>query len=144
MVVEDDPDTRELVNRLLSESGARVQAVGTAAEALERFLSERPDILVSDIGLPGQDGYSLIERIRGLEPAQGGGVPAIALTAFARSEDRTRALQAGFQAHVAKPVEPAELVATVASFAQMVRSRAPDPPVTPTEPPARKDEGLPS
>jgi PAS domain S-box-containing protein len=125
MVVEDDTDTRELVNRLLTESGARVQAVGTAADALERFLAERPDILVSDIGLPGEDGYSLIERIRGLQPTQGAGVPAIALTAFARSEDRTRALQAGFQAHVVKPVEPAELVATVASFAHMVRSRAP-------------------
>jgi PAS domain S-box-containing protein len=144
MVVEDDPDTRELVNRLLTESGARVQAVGTAAEALEHFLSDRPDILVSDIGLPGQDGYSLIERIRGLDPAQGGGVPAIALTAFARSEDRTRALQAGFQAHVVKPVEPAELVATVSSFAQMVRSRSAAAPVTATERPARKDEGLPS
>jgi PAS domain S-box-containing protein len=126
MVVEDDGDTRELVNRLLTESGARVQAVGTAAAALEQFLAERPDILVSDIGLPGEDGYSLIERIRALDPTQGAGVPAIALTAFARSEDRTRALQAGFQAHVVKPVEPAELVATVASFAHMVRTaRAP-------------------
>jgi PAS domain S-box-containing protein len=120
MLVEDDTDTRELVNRLLSESGARVQAVGTAAAALEQFLNQRPDILVSDIGLPGEDGYSLIERIRALPHSQGAGVPAIALTAFARSEDRTRALQAGFQAHVVKPVEPAELVATVASFAHMV------------------------
>jgi PAS domain S-box-containing protein len=122
LIVEDDEDTRELVNRLLSESGARVLTADSAPAALERFQAESPDILISDIGLPGEDGYSLIARIRGLDGASGTSVPAIALTAFARSEDRTRALQAGFQAHLAKPVEPLELVATVASFAKMNRA----------------------
>jgi PAS domain S-box-containing protein len=123
LVVEDDEDTRELVNRLLAECGARVLTASSAASALERFEADSPDILISDIGLPGEDGYSLITRIRNLDGAGGSRVPAIALTAFARSEDRTRALQAGFQAHLAKPVEPVELVATVASFASMLRSR---------------------
>jgi PAS domain S-box-containing protein len=127
LIVEDDEDTRELVHRLLVESGARVLTAETAASALERFTAEGPDILISDIGLPGEDGYSLIARIRGLDGGNGASVPAIALTAFARSEDRTRALQAGFQAHLAKPVEPVELVATVASFATMLRSRAQPP-----------------
>jgi PAS domain S-box-containing protein len=141
LVVEDDSDTRELVERLLSENGARVKAVETAASALAQFRSDPPDLLVSDIGLPGQDGYSLIEQIRGLPSQAGAGVPAIALTAFARSEDRTRALRAGFQAHVAKPVEPAELVATVASFAQMVRTRTPESPrLGEAAPPRSPDE----
>ena len=127
LIVEDDEDTRELVHRLLVESGARVLTAETAASALERFTAEGPDIVISDIGLPGEDGYSLIARIRGLDGGNGASVPAIALTAFARSEDRTRALQAGFQAHLAKPVEPVELVATVASFATMLRSRGQPP-----------------
>ena len=76
----------------------------------------RPDLLISDIGMPGEDGYALIRKLRGLGEAQGGRTPAIALTAFARREDRTRTLQAGFQAHLAKPVEPEELLAVVASF----------------------------
>jgi CheY-like chemotaxis protein len=76
---------------------------------------ERPDVLVSDIGMPGVDGYELLRRVRALGPARGGRIPAIAVTAFARSEDRTRALRAGFLVQVSKPVEPSELVATVAS-----------------------------
>jgi CheY-like chemotaxis protein len=76
---------------------------------------ERPDVLVSDIGMPDVDGFELLRRVRALGEARGGKVPAVALTAFARSEDRTRALRAGFLVHVSKPVEPAELVATVAS-----------------------------
>jgi CheY-like chemotaxis protein len=76
----------------------------------------RPHVLVSDIGMPGMDGYELLRRVRALGEARGGRLPAIALTAFARSEDRTRALRAGFQVHVSKPVEPSELVATVASI----------------------------
>jgi CheY-like chemotaxis protein len=82
-----------------------------------------PDILIGDIGLPEMDGYQLIERIRRKSVAEGGTIPAVALTAFARSEDRTRALRAGYQAHVAKPVESAELVATVASFADLIKAR---------------------
>jgi len=100
-----------------------VAAAGTAAEAL-RFLTEsKPDILLSDIGLPEMDGYDFIKRVRQLEPHGTSAIPAIALTAYARSEDRTRALQAGYQAHLAKPVEPAELVATIASFAGLIDAR---------------------
>ena len=89
----------------------------------------RSDILISDIGLPGVDGYQLMERVRQREATAGGGIAAVALTAFARSEDRTRALLAGYQAHLTKPIELNELVATVASFAELVmaqRTNGPD------------------
>lgn len=89
---------------------------GSAAEALRAVEEGRPDVLVSNIGMPDVDGYELLRRIRALGPASGGHLPAIALTAFARSEDRTRALRAGFLAHIAKPVEPSELLTTVASL----------------------------
>ena len=102
---------------------ARVTAVASAAAAVERLRAEVPDLLVSDIGLPDEDGFHLIKRIRELPAATGGNIPAIALTAFVRPEDRKRALQSGFQSHVAKPVDPSELIASIASFAQMVRSR---------------------
>ena len=125
LVVEDERDTRELIERLLSEAGCQVIAVdvrrGRVRRPRQRQPGERPDILISDIGLPDEDGYSLIRRVRARPRSEGGGIPAIALTAFARPEDRTRALHAGFQVHVAKPVEPAELVAVVASFAGMVQ-----------------------
>jgi PAS domain S-box-containing protein len=131
IVVEDEPDARELVERLLLEAGCQVTAVASAAAAITALAGDRFDVLISDIGLPDEDGYSLIERIRHLDRTAGGRVPAIALTAFARSEDRTRALRAGFQAHVAKPVEPAELLAIVASLADIVAAgstAAADPP----------------
>jgi PAS domain S-box-containing protein len=121
LVVEDDPDTREFVDRLLAEAGAHVIAVPSAAAAFDCLRRDRPDLLVSDIGLPDEDGYGLIQRIRQLPASEGGRIPAIAVTAFARTEDRRRALQSGFQSHVAKPVDPAELLASIASFAQMVR-----------------------
>jgi PAS domain S-box-containing protein len=120
LVVEDEPDTRELMLRLLQEYRAQVTTASSALEALELFAARPPQILVSDIGLPDVDGYELMRRIRKMEHRHGGVVPAIAVTAFARSEDRTRALQAGYHAHVAKPVEPAELIATVASFVDLV------------------------
>jgi PAS domain S-box-containing protein len=120
MVVEDDADARELVERLLVEAGCRVTSIASASAAMNALSRESFDVLISDIGLPDEDGYSLIERIRTLDRSAGGRVPAIALTAFARTEDRTRALRAGFQAHVAKPVEPAELLAIVASLADIV------------------------
>jgi len=123
IVVEDEPDARELVERLLSEAGCQVVAVESAGAALAALACERPDLLVSDIGLPDEDGYSLIQRIRRLEIEQSGALPAIALTAFARSADRTRALRAGFQAHLVKPVDPAELLAVVGSFAGIVPRR---------------------
>ena len=121
LVVDDEPDARALVERLLSDCEAAVMTAASASEALGVMRRERPDIMVSDIGMPGEDGYSLIRKVRALEPAEGGDVLAVALTAYARSEDRTRAMEAGFQTHVAKPVEPAELVAVVAALARRAR-----------------------
>jgi CheY-like chemotaxis protein len=120
LVVDDEADARELVATLLRHYGARVTAVSSAAEALALLKSSdaetRPDVLVSDIGMPGEDGYSLIERIRRLAPEHGGLIPAIALTAYGRASDRMRALSAGFQAHMPKPVEPAELMIVISGL----------------------------
>ena len=115
LVVDDNVDARDLVQRVLTECGAKVFTAADAAEALRLVEEQTPDVLVSDIGMPEVDGFELLKRIRALGSVRGGGLPAIALTAFARSEDRTRALRAGFLVHVSKPVEAAELVATVAS-----------------------------
>jgi len=123
LLVEDESDAAEFVKRLLEDYGAEVTTARSAPEALQLLTSAVPDILIGDIGLPEMDGYQLIERIRRKSVAEGGTIPAVALTAFARSEDRTRALRAGYQAHVAKPVESAELVATVASFADLIKAR---------------------
>jgi signal transduction histidine kinase len=119
LIVEDEPDARELVERLLQERGAQTTAVGSAAEALAAYEAAPPDVVVSDIGMPGEDGYAFIRKLRALELALGLGrtTPAAALTAFARREDRRRALLAGFQTHIAKPVDPLELVVVVASLA---------------------------
>ena len=115
LVVDDQADARDLIVRVLSECRADVVTASSAEEALAAVEALRPHVLVSDIGLPDVDGYEFLRRVRALGHARGGAVPAIALTAFARSEDRTRALRAGYLVHVAKPVEPSELVATVAS-----------------------------
>jgi CheY-like chemotaxis protein len=123
LVVEDEPDAAEFVTNLLASHGANVVTAASAREALEAVVHARPDILISDIGLPEMDGYQLIEQVRKMDVAQGGGIPAVALTAFARSEDRTRALRAGYQTHLAKPIESTELLATVASFAELVNAR---------------------
>ncbi len=117
LVVDDEADTRELIRRLLEECNADVVTAASAAETLALLERERPHVLISDIGMPDVDGYELLRRVRALGAERGGKVPAIALTAFARSEDRTRALRAGYLVHVAKPVEPGELIATVASVA---------------------------
>ncbi|HEY4105539.1 MAG TPA: response regulator [Polyangiaceae bacterium] len=118
LVVEDDEDARDLLVTVLSHQGAQVTQAGTCAEALARFEVAAPEVLLSDIGLPIEDGYHLIRalRARGHTAAE---LPAIALTAYARREDQRLALEAGFQAHVAKPVEPAELVAAVAEVAEV-------------------------
>jgi signal transduction histidine kinase/CheY-like chemotaxis protein len=116
LIVEDEHDAREIIGRVLEDQGATVRAAGSGAEALELLKTFEPDLLISDIGMPDMDGYTLIRRIRNDGDHSGRNLPAIALTAFARSEDRTRALLAGFQAHISKPVEPAELVAAVASL----------------------------
>ena len=117
LVLDDEADARALVKRLLEDRGALVRVAGTVEEALRLLGEEKPDVLVSDIGMPGEDGYSLIRRVRALGAARGGDVPAVALTAYARAEDRMKAILAGFQMHVSKPVEPAELLTMVASLA---------------------------
>jgi PAS domain S-box-containing protein len=115
LLVEDEADNREVLRTLLEQHRAVVSVAGSAHEALQIMPSVRPNIVVSDIGLPDLDGYELVQRIRqsDVPPAR---IPAIALTAHASSDDRTKALRAGFQAHIAKPVEPNELVATIASL----------------------------
>ena len=115
LVVDDQADARDLIRRVLTECGADVATATSVDETLAAIEERRPDVLVSDIGMPEVDGYELLRRVRALGHARGGGLPAIALTAFSRSDDRTRALRAGFLVHVSKPVEPSELVATVAS-----------------------------
>ncbi len=113
LIVEDDTDTRELLEILLSSFGAKVTAAASAAEGYQQFLKSKPGILVSDIAMPGEDGYSLIAKVRALPPDRGGDVPAIALTAYAGVEDRDRTLRSGFQVHMAKPVDNLKLAAMV-------------------------------
>ncbi|MBD1920981.1 PAS domain S-box protein [Microcoleus sp. FACHB-831] len=117
VVADDETDARFFLSTVLEQCGATVTAVSSASEALEAVQELKPDVLVSDIGMPNEDGYSLIRKVRSLPPEQGGRIPAAALTAYARPEDRTRSLQAGFQIHLPKPVEPAELATVVASLA---------------------------
>ena len=117
LVVDDDADARDLVRRLLEDCGSQVTTASSAAEALSALEQERFDVLVSDVGMPHQNGYALLQRVRALESTRGGGIPAIALTAYARPDDRQAALRAGFHLHLAKPIEPTELIATIASLA---------------------------
>jgi len=117
LVVDDEADARELLTTLLGQYGAEVIAVGTASSALETLQRLKPNVLVSDIGMPGEDGYALMRKVRLLDAEQGGQIPAVALTAYARAEDRINALGAGFQLHIAKPVNPEELAAVVANLA---------------------------
>jgi signal transduction histidine kinase/ActR/RegA family two-component response regulator len=117
LVVDDEADARELIKRVLEGSEAQVFSASSANEALPIIEQARPHVLVSDIGMPEMDGYEFLQKVRALGSARGGMIPAVALTAFARSEDRTRTLMAGYQVHISKPVEAAELVATVASAA---------------------------
>ena len=118
LVVDDEPDTRELLKQGLEFCGARVRVAGSATEAVDSLMAKIPDILISDVGMPGIDGYDLIRQIRTLPIERGGKVAAIALTAYTRMEDRLHALRAGYDMHVPKPVELAELVAVAASFAR--------------------------
>jgi PAS domain S-box-containing protein len=114
LVVDDEADARELLSTILAHAGAETAVASSADEALATFEQFRPDVLVSDIGMPAGDGYSLIRRLRGLEGNGGRGVAAVAVTAFARAEDRSEALACGFQAHLPKPIEPGELTALIA------------------------------
>ncbi len=118
VLVEDEPDGRELLSAVLERSGAHVVAVGSAGEAWDAIERETPTVLLSDIGLPGEDGHSLIRRVRARAIERGGDVPAAALTAYASAEDGAKALAAGFHAHMAKPIEPALLVRMVAKLAR--------------------------
>ena len=114
LLIDDDPDTLEVLDLTLRHYGAEVHTVTSAAVAFEEVLRWTPDVLICDIGMPDEDGFAFIERVRQLTPEQGGGVKAIALTAYAREEDRRRALACGFQHHLPKPIDPVELAARVA------------------------------
>jgi CheY-like chemotaxis protein len=116
LVVDDDLDTRELIEWVLRRSGAEVTATESAAQALAALDRERFHILVSDIMMPEEDGYSLLKRVRALPPERGGRIPAVALTAHSLVTDRLQSLRAGFQTHVPKPVVPEELIEVVASL----------------------------
>jgi CheY-like chemotaxis protein len=117
LLVEDDEDTRDVVRRLLETAGAAVLAAGSAAEGMQIFLVEHPDLLLVDIAMPGEDGLSFMRRVRALHPDEGAQTPAAALTARAVLEDRLESLKAGFQAHMAKPVPPAELIEVMVTLA---------------------------
>ena len=117
LVVDDEEDTRDFVRAVLEKCGSEVRTASSAAEALGMIETQRPDFLISDLGMPDEDGYSLIGRVRALPADQGGQTPALALTAYARTADRVRVLRSGYQIHLPKPVEPTELIVAVASLA---------------------------
>ena len=117
LAVDDEADARHLVKRILGGCGAEVETADSAAVALRYLRKTKPNVLIVDIGMPDEDGYRMMRKVRQLPTQEGGNVPAIALTAFARSQDRRRAVLSGFQMHIAKPVEPSELIAMVASLA---------------------------
>jgi CheY-like chemotaxis protein len=124
LVVDDELDARNLLKRLLTECKAEVILADSADQGMSKLQHDHPNVLISDIGMPQKDGYALLREVRALPIEQGGRTPAIALTAFARSEDRTRAMMAGYQSHISKPVEPQELIATVASLAGRTGTRS--------------------
>jgi signal transduction histidine kinase/ActR/RegA family two-component response regulator len=117
LVVDDDPGARELISGMLEGFGAQVSVAENGQAALALLFAQRPDVLIADLGMPGMDGYALIEQVRALDPDFGGLTPAVAVTAYASPQDRLRALQAGYQNHVAKPVEAEELAIVIASLA---------------------------
>jgi CheY-like chemotaxis protein len=116
LLVDDEPHSRVLLERILTDRGAVVRACAAAAEALDDLASWRPDVIVSDIGMPERDGFWLIERVRALPEDRGGATPALAITAYTSIADRVRALSCGYQLHVPKPIEVDELVASVAAL----------------------------
>jgi two-component system, chemotaxis family, CheB/CheR fusion protein len=126
LVVEDDADSRQMLGAVFEQAGADVRHASSAQEALEEIAQALPDVLTCDIGLPGEDGFALIRRVRDLPPERGGRVPALALTAYARQEDCAKALASGFEVYLGKPAAPAELVRSVAALAG--RDVDPDPP----------------
>jgi CheY-like chemotaxis protein len=121
LVVDDEPDARDMVAAVLADCGVKATRAGSAAEAMQALYEGRFDILLSDIGMPGDDGYSLIRQVREFEARRNRPkMPAVALTAYARTIDRRQIMLAGFQVHVAKPVEPGELLAVIASLTDRI------------------------
>jgi signal transduction histidine kinase len=123
LVVDDEPDVCDLLAAILKTSGAEVMAATSAEEAFEALRRERPDVLLCDLGMPGEDGFSLLRRVRALPPGQGSETPAAAITAYARDEDRIRALASGFQVHIPKPVDPEELTAVLLNLVKPPREK---------------------
>ena len=140
VAVDDEPDARAVLRRLLEDQGAVVRTAGSAAETVALFAAEVPDVLVSDIGMPGEDGHALIGRLRRRPPSAGGAVAAVALTAYAHATDQAKALAAGFDAFLSKPVEPAALASAVAALLSGA-GRAGEPPVRPPPGPAASAPG---
>jgi CheY-like chemotaxis protein len=122
LVIDDEPAARELLSDILTAFRFDVTTASSVEEALRIVKAHRPDVVISDIGMPGEDGYAFIRKLRALAVGEGGNIPAVALTAYARSEDRNKALVAGFNMHVPKPVEPAELLAVLVSLATSFRA----------------------
>ncbi|HEX9959640.1 MAG TPA: response regulator, partial [Pyrinomonadaceae bacterium] len=119
LIVDDEADARDLLMAVLMQQGAQVTAAATVAEAVENFQTQAPDLIVSDIEMPDEDGFSLIKKLRAFNQTRERKIPAIALTAHARPSERLKILSAGYQTHLAKPVETAELLAVIASFADL-------------------------
>ncbi|HEY6121393.1 MAG TPA: response regulator, partial [Pyrinomonadaceae bacterium] len=117
LVVDDEADSRDLLRAILTRCGSQVKCSESAAEALKAFKTWQPDVIVTDIGMPVEDGYCLIKKLRKLRSKRAREIPAVALTAYATSEDRARVLSAGFQIHLAKPIEPRQLVKSIAAAA---------------------------
>ena len=115
LVVDDEADARDLVSTILTRCGSEVRCSESVAEAMQVFREWDPDLLVSDVGMPHEDGYSLIKKVRKLRSKGAKQIPALALTAYATDEDRSRALSAGFQAHLTKPIEPGLLITSIAT-----------------------------
>jgi CheY-like chemotaxis protein len=121
LVVDDEPDALDMLVSLFAQAGAEVASGASARQALDLLAIWSPSVIVTDVGMPGEDGYQLIGKIRSMKPEQGGDIPAVALTAYATAEDKARALSSGFQAHVAKPVEPTEIISVIAKLAPRAR-----------------------
>jgi len=134
LAVDDEPDALALIATVLETAGARVTTAASAEVALEKLLPDVPDVVITDLGMPRMDGFALIERLRQHTSPKVREVPAAALTAYARSEDRMKVLRAGFQIHLAKPIDPAELVTTIASLAKRVVVKDPERPTDPARP----------
>jgi CheY-like chemotaxis protein len=121
LVVDDEPDARELLEEVLQQAGCSVNTAGSADQAIELLRTFRPHVLVSDVGMPDEDGYALMQRVRALPAQAGGDVPSVALTAYTQASDRTRAIQSGFTTHMPKPVRPSDLLATIHNLALFSR-----------------------